>query len=279
MKVSETSTDITAQLEVFREQKGFNTARSKIDELKNEAYFNSLENLEKVFTHGQHIYSLTLPTGLGKTLTAYAIADKLRNLTGNQTAKIIINIPFTSIIDQNFEVYREVLGTDSSQILLKHHHLAEPAYKDSSEGVFDFDKSQFLIETWQSETVVTTFVQFLETILSMDKTKLMKLVHLRNSIVLLDEIQTIPYPLWETTRESFKTLGETLNMYFVLISATQPLIFTLGDDIVEIIPDYRKYFSVFNRTRLNYKAEAISFSDFTDTVSGYAFDHPRKIYW
>ena len=213
---------------------------------------------------------------MGKTLTAYAIADKLRNLTGNQTAKIIINIPFTSIIDQNFEVYREVLGTDSSQILLKHHHLAEPAYKDSSEGVFDFDKSQFLIETWQSETVVTTFVQFLETILSMDKTKLMKLVHLRNSIVLLDEIQTIPYPLWETTRESFKTLGETLNMYFVLISATQPLIFTLGDDIVEIIPDYRKYFSVFNRTRLNYKAEAISFSDFTDTVSGYAFDHPEK---
>lgn len=276
VNVSETSTDITAQLEVFRERKGFNNARSKIDELKNEAYFNSLENLEKVFTHGQHIYSLTLPTGLGKTLTAYAIADKLRNLTVNQTAKIIINIPFTSIIDQNFEVYREVLGTDSSQILLKHHHLAEPAYKDSSEGVFDFDKSQFLIETWQSETVVTTFVQFLETILSMDKTKLMKLAHLRNSIVLLDEIQTIPYPLWETIRESFKTLGETLNMYFVLISATQPLIFTPGDDIVEIVPDYRKYFNVFNRTRLNYKEEAISFSDFTDTVSCYAYDHPEK---
>ncbi len=276
VKVSAISTDIAVQLDGYRERKGFNTARSGIDELKNEAYFDSLENLDKVFICEQHIYSLTLPTGLGKTLTAYAIADRLRNLTGNPTSKIIINIPFTSIIDQNFEVYRQVLGTDSSQILLKHHHLAEPAYKDSSERVYDFDKSQFLIETWQSETVVTTFVQFLETILSMDKTKLMKLTHLRNSIVLLDEIQTIPYPLWETIRESFKTLGETLNMYFVLISATQPLIFTPNDDIVEIVPEYWNYFSVFNRTRLNYKEEAISFSDFTDIVTDYAYDHPEK---
>jgi CRISPR-associated endonuclease/helicase Cas3 len=276
VKVPKISTDITAQLDIFRERKGFNNARSRINELKNEAYFNSLENLEKVFTLEQHIYSLTLPTGLGKTLTAYVIADKLRKLTGNTTAKIIINIPFTSIIDQNFGVYQEILGTDSSQILLKHHHLAEPVYKDGSEKVYDFDKSQFLIETWQSETVVTTFVQFLETILSMDKTKLMKLAHLRNSIVLLDEIQTVPYKLWETIRESFKTLGETLNMYFVLISATQPLIFTPGEDIVEIVPDYRKYFMFFNRTRLNYKEEAISFNDFNDIVSDYAYNNPKK---
>lgn len=275
-KVSALSSDITMQLEGYRKLKGFNNARSIIDELKNEAFFNSLENLGRVFTHKQHIYSLTLPTGLGKTLTAYAIADKLRQLTGHTKAKIIINIPFTSIIDQNFEVYREVLGTDSSHILLKHHHLAEPIYKDGSERVYDFDKSQFLIETWESETVVTTFVQFLETILSMDKTKLMKLAHLQNSIVLLDEIQTIPYKLWETIRESFKILGETLNMYFVLISATQPLIFTPNDDIFEIVPNYRKYFGIFNRTRLNYKGEAITFSDLTDTVSGYAYNHPKK---
>jgi CRISPR-associated endonuclease/helicase Cas3 len=276
VKVSEISTDITTKLNGFRERKGFDHPKSKIDELKNEAYFNSLENLEKVFKPGQHIYSLTLPTGLGKTLTAYAIADKLRKLIGNTTAKIIINIPFTSIIDQNFEVYREVLGTDSSQILLKHHHLAEPVYKDGSEKVYDFDKSQFLIETWQSETVVTTFVQFLETILSMDKTKLMKLAHLRNAIVLLDEIQTVPYPLWETIRESFKTLGMTMNMYFMLISATQPLIFTPGEDIVEIVPDYRKYFEFFNRTRLHYQEDPVSFMDFVEVVSDYARDYPAK---
>jgi CRISPR-associated endonuclease/helicase Cas3 len=270
------STDITGCLDRFREHRGFNHALSEIDRLKNEAYFNTLSHLEKVFTAEQHLYSITLPTGLGKTLTAYAAADKLRQLSGNAGAKIVINIPFTSIIDQNFEVYRQVLGTDSSDILLKHHHLAEPNYKDGSERVYDFDKSQFLIETWQSETIVTTFVQFLETILSMDKTKLMKLAHLRNAVVLLDEIQTIPYPLWETIRESFKTLGETLNIYFVLISATQPLIFTPGEDITELVPDHQKYFRFFNRTRLHYNAEPVTFEAFTEIVSDYVCEEPEK---
>ena len=269
-------TDITNCLEEFRKEKGFNSARTEIDRLKNEAYFNTLEHLEKVFKSKQHLYSITLPTGLGKTLTAYAVADKLRQLSGNADAKIVINIPFTSIIDQNFEVYRQVLGRDSSDVLLKHHHLAEPNYKDGSERVYDFDKSQFLIETWQSETIVTTFVQFLETILSMDKTKLMKFANLRNSIVLLDEIQTIPYELWETVRKSFFSLGESMNMYFVLISATQPLIFTPGEDIFELVPDYQKYFRVFNRTRLHYQKEAVSFDSFVGSVSSYVFEETDK---
>lgn len=269
-------TDITGSIDLFRERKGFNSAQTEIDQLKNEAYFNTLRQLEEVFKPKQHLYSITLPTGLGKTLTAYAVADKLRELSGSPDTKIVINIPFTSIIDQNFDVYQQVLGTDSSDILLKHHHLAEPNYKDSSEQVYDFDKSQFLIETWQSETIVTTFVQFLESILSMDKTKLMKLSHLRNAVVLLDEIQTIPYKLWETIRESFKTLGDTLNMYFVLISATQPLIFTPGEDITELVPDYQKYFKLFNRTKLHYFEASISFDEFIETISGYVYDQPAK---
>lgn len=269
-------TDITNRLNLFREQKGFNLARTEIDQLKNEAYYNTLSHLEKVFKPEQHLYSITLPTGLGKTLTAYAVADRIRQLSGNDDAKIVINIPFTSIIDQNFDVYCQVLGTDSSDILLKHHHLAEPNYKDGSERVYDFDKSQFLIETWQSETIVTTFVQFLETILSMDKTKLMKFCQLKNSIVLLDEIQTIPYELWEAVRKSFLSLGESLNMYFVLISATQPLIFTPGEDITELVPDYQKYFRVFNRTRLHYQKEAVSFDSFVGSVSDYVCEEPDK---
>lgn len=269
-------TNIAKCLDYFREDKGFNLAKSEIDQLKNEAYFNTLEHLQKVFEPEQHLYSITLPTGLGKTLTAYAVADKLRQLSGNVDAKIVINIPFTSIIDQNFEVYRQVLGTDSSDVLLKHHHLAEPNYKDGSERVYEFDKSQFLIETWQSETIVTTFVQFLETILSMDKTKLMKLANLRNAVVLLDEIQTIPYELWETIRKTFLSLGESLNMYFVLISATQPLIFTPEEDITELVPDYQKYFRVFNRTRLHYQKEAVSFDSFVGSVSDYVCEEPDK---
>ena len=231
--------------------------------------------MERVFRQEKHIYSVTLPTGLGKTITAFMLADKLRKLAGLKNSKIIVNIPFTSIIDQNFEVYAEILDTYNTNILLKHHHLADPTYK-TNENTADYYQSKFLIETWQSDVIVTTFVQLLETLLSCDKTKLMKFAHLANSVILLDEIQTIPYELWETIRETFKVLGEKFNIYFILISATQPLIFTPNEDIMELVPDYKKYFHFFNRTKLNVVNEKISFENFKSLLSDYIIANPQK---
>lgn len=266
--------DVIQSIEAYRESNGFNNPKSEINKLKNEAFYSSLEQLEKVFNKSQHIYSVTLPTGLGKTITAFNIADKMRKLAGFENSKIVINIPFTSIIDQNFEVYADILKTHDTDVLLKHHHLAEPVYK-TSENVSDFFQSKFLIETWQSDTVVTTFVQLLETLLSCDKAKLMKFAHLANSVILLDEIQTIPYEYWETIRESFKILGEKLNIYFIVISATQPLIFTPGKDIIELIPDYKKYFLFFNRTKLIINGK-IGFDEFKTRLSEYIQNNSTK---
>lgn len=266
--------DVINKISEYRNQKNFNHPKSEIDKLKNGAFLSSVEHLQKVFDRKQHIYSVTLPTGLGKTITAYNLADEMRKLAGFEDSKIVINIPFTSIIDQNFEVYSEILQTTDTNILLKHHHLAEPVYK-TTENVADFYQSKFLIETWQSDTVVTTFVQLLETILASDKAKLMKFVHLANSVILLDEIQTIPYEYWETIRETFKILGETFNIYFILISATQPLIFTPNEDIIELVPDYKKYFHFFNRTKLIIRGK-ISFEDFKLELVEYINQNPGK---
>ena len=266
--------DVINKVAEFRVRNNFNQPKSEIDQLKNEAFYNSAEYLQKVFNKTQHIYSVTLPTGLGKTITAYNLADIMRKLIGFDDSKIIINIPFTSIIDQNFEVYSKILETTDTNVLLKHHHLAEPVYK-TTENVADFYQSKFLIETWQSDTVVTTFVQLLETLLASEKAKLMKFVHLANSVILLDEIQTIPYEYWETIRETFKILGEKLNIYFILISATQPLIFTPNEDIVELVPDYKKYFHFFNRTKLIIKGK-ISFDNFKTEIVDYINNNPTK---
>ena len=266
--------DVIDKIDEFRVRSNFNQPKAEIDQLKNEAFYSSIEHLLKVFDKNQHIYSVTLPTGLGKTITAYNLGDTMRKLTGFEDSKIIINIPFTSIIDQNFEVYSKILETTDTNVLLKHHHLAEPVYK-STENVRDFYQSKFLIETWQSDTVVTTFVQLLETLLASDKAKLMKFVHLANSVILLDEIQTIPYEYWETIRESFKILGEKLNIYFILISATQPLIFTPNEDIVELVPDYKKYFHFFNRTKLIIKGK-IHFDEFKTEIVNYISNNPTK---
>ena len=266
--------DVIDKIDEFRVRSNFNQPKAEIDQLKNEAFYSSIEHLLKVFDKNQHIYSVTLPTGLGKTITAYNLGDTMRKLTGFEDSKIIINIPFTSIIDQNFEVYSKILETTDTNVLLKHHHLAEPVYK-TTENVSDFYQSKFLIETWQSDTVVTTFVQLLETLLASDKAKLMKFVHLANSIILLDEIQTIPYEYWETIRETFKILGERFNIYFILISATQPLIFTPTEDIIELVPDYKKYFHFFNRTKLIIKGK-ISFDDFKTEIADYIKNNPTK---
>lgn len=259
----------------YRERNNFNKPTTEINKLKNSAFFESAENLKHVFDKSKHIYSVTLPTGLGKTITAYMLADKIRKLNGFKNSKIVINIPFTSIIDQNFEVYADILETKNTDIILKHHHLAEPVYK-RDENVADYYQSKFLIETWQSDTIVTTFVQLLETLLSCDKAKLMKFAHLANSVILLDEIQTIKYEYWETIRDTFKILGKKFNIYFVLISATQPLIFTPNEDIIELVPNYKSYFNFFNRTKLIIKRAKVSFEDFNGQLVDYIGNHPQK---
>lgn len=262
-------------IEKYRRRKNFDQEKSELDIQKNRAYYTSLQNIKKIFSINQFIYSLTLPTGLGKTITSLAVALELKKL--NPTIKrLIISIPFTSIIDQNFEVYHDIVGTNNSSILLKHHHQAEPAYKLNEQDLTP-DVSQFLIETWQSKIVVTTFVQLLNSIFSRDKSLLMKLPSLSDSVIILDEIQTIDYIHWKLINEVFTEIGKLFNCYFILMSATQPMIFLPEVEIKEIVPDYKSYFSLFNRTRIINKAlTPISLNSFVNEVTLYAVENPKK---
>ncbi|WKN44268.1 CRISPR-associated helicase Cas3' [Tunicatimonas pelagia] len=263
-------------LQKFREAKKFDNPSDEIDRRKNEAYFSSIENVRRIFNPNQHLYSLTLPTGLGKTITSLGVALTLKEILNFPTSKIIITIPFTSIIDQNYEVFQEIFNYPDSNVLLKHHHLAEPSYKEG-EDEFDSQKSQFLMETWQSEIVVTTFVQLLETMFTNDKTKLLKFPNLMNGIIILDEVQQINYQLWPLIRQAFDVLGQKYNCYFLLMSATQPLIFEPEKEITEVVPDFEKYFSYFNRTCLVNRADKkVSFDKFSVDVINYLHNHPDR---
>ncbi len=282
-KVKETNLNLSA-IKNYRAKNNFNAPTSEINQQKNKAYFESIDNLSKAFSPSQHLYSITLPTGLGKTITSLAIGMKMKQLLADyqQDAKIVIAIPFTSIIDQNYEVFNEIFDTPSSNILLKHHHLSDPIYKIKEDDVLvdkEADKSKFLIETWQAEVVVTTFVQLFETLFTNDKSKLLKLPNLTNAIIILDEIQQINYEYWPLIRQLFKTLGSQFNCYFILMSATQPLIFDPATEIKELIPNYRQYFKLgfLNRTKIINKTQTtISLEDFTQEVIDYHFEHPKK---
>jgi CRISPR-associated endonuclease/helicase Cas3 len=233
----------------FKEGKFLN--KSWIDNIREKAYIDGLNNLEE-WTIEDKILSLTLPTGCGKTILAFKIAlvlqERLQNLL-NEDIRIIYALPFLSIIDQNFSVIKEILKEPTSDVLIAHHHLIEAYYKFKDE---DYKPSQswFLIEGWNAKIIVTTFVQLFDTLFTNKPSILRRFHRLFPSIIILDEVQNLPAKYWELFKESALYLSKKFDIYWLLVTATQPAIF---DKSFECIKFKENYFSKFDRVRINFK--------------------------
>jgi len=188
------------------------------------------------------ILSITAPTGLGKTLSSLNFAMQLRMRIKNShgfTPRIIYVAPFTSILDQNFSVFENVFkSTGQSEVLLLHHHLAPLYYKsfrDESEAEsFSTPQSELLISGWSSEMIVTTFIQLFGTVFGKSTHELRRFQNLTGSIVILDEVQSLPFEYWNAIRQALLFLSKNYSIWFVLMTATQPLIFREGE-ILEMV--------------------------------------------
>lgn len=235
-------------VENYRQKMGFVHTGHGINSFKEKAYFGVLDQLSKIFDVNKRIYSITLPTGLGKTLTSLKAALAIKEKLGDRY-KLVFTIPFTSIIDQTYTIYSDIFETIRSDIILKHHHLSEPVYK-SGDDTLNVNQSEFMIETWDSNVVVTTFVQLFESLITNSKSRLLKLPNLAHSIIILDEVQNIPYKYWRLINNTLKVFSSVYDVYFILLTATQPLIFTPGEEIDELVPGFEDYFKIFNRTKL-----------------------------
>lgn len=263
------------QLTQYRTAHKFHLPTSELNQEKNKAYHEVLNAVETTFVAHKRFYSITLPTGLGKTLTAMGAALKLKEIA-QLNGSTIIAIPFTSIIDQNAAVYQDVLKSKGdSTVLLKHHHLAEPFYKEN-EYQRNQNESLHLIETWQSSCVVTTFVQLLESIISNNKKRMMKLPALCNAVILLDEVQQIPYQYWKVVNQSLHAITQHYNCYVILLTATQPLLFDPEHEITELVKNKKRYFKLFNRTKLiNRTKDNVTQEEFIDDVLTYIETNPK----
>ena len=246
-----------------------------IDEIRERAYEEVVGNIEDIDLINKKIFSIELPTGAGKTLTALSFALKLRKKIEEKTKikpRIIYSLPFLSIIDQNSEVLNKVLGDPNSSVFLKHHHLAEIRYeyenkKNNELKEFEKDKALLLINGWYSEIIITTFVQLFESIISNRNNALRKVHNIPNSIIILDEFQSIPIEYWGLTREILKFLSEKWNCYIILMTATIPMILE-EKDVFSLIKDPKKYFTEknFNRVNLIINKEVEELEEFENEI-------------
>jgi CRISPR-associated endonuclease/helicase Cas3 len=229
-------------------EKKFQSQKTELDKMRNAIYREAEINI-LASGYNNKIFSINVPTGTGKTLTALNAALKLREKM-EQKPRIIYMLPYTSIIDQNYEVFEDVLGNPDSSMLIKDHHLAEKIYRQDEEK-YEYDISEYLTESWDSEVIVTTFVQFLHSLLTDRNRSLKKFANIANSIILLDEVQTIPHKYWKLVKETLQNMCNIFNCRVILMTATMPLIFSEADgEIIELVKSKREHFEKLNRITL-----------------------------
>ena len=139
--------------------------------------------------------------------------------------------------------------------------------EEGEEFEMDVEKSLLLIEGWHSEIVVTTFVQFFHSLITNRNRAARKFHNMVNSIIILDEVQSIPYKYWVLVNNALKYLAEEYNCWVVLVTATLPLIFREEKgEIKPLIENKQKYFEKFNRVEYDFNLEEKEFEEFKQEV-------------
>lgn len=242
-------------IEIYRKKMGFSNPKQQIDIFRNEIYQKVINQAKSIPLDQDRIFSLSSPTGSGKTLAGLGFAIKLRSRIIEEKKycpRIIYCLPFLTIIDQNAKIIREIFKSSlnqepTSELFLVHHHLSDYYYtKEDTE--YGIDESEILIEGWNSEIIVTTFVQLFHTLFSNRNRAVRKFHKILSGIIILDEVQSFPHKYWTLFRETAEAMTKYFGTYFILSTATQPAIFENSKELLE-----KKYFEFFNRTQLTVK--------------------------
>jgi CRISPR-associated endonuclease/helicase Cas3 len=205
------------------------------------------------------LYTLTAATGAGKTLASLRYALAHAESTGKD--HIFIIAPYTSILDQNADVIRGILDPEgkNGDIVLEHHSNLEHSEKNDQ----FIDSS----ETWNVPIIITTMVQFLESLFGSGTRKIRRMHQLANSVIIFDEVQTLPLSCTYLFTWALKYFCQSANVSVLLTTATQPGLDRLKSEYAlpltaanEIIPDIVKHFEDLQRVELIDKTKEIGWT-------------------
>lgn len=228
------------------------TIRNPVDEIRRSISDHCFDGAMR----DKGIYTLTVPTGGGKTLASLRFA--LHHVERHKMDRVIYVIPFTSIIDQNAKVVRDILEPtkdDRGRVVLEHHSNLTSEQQGWRE--------KMLTENWDAQVIFTTSVQLLEALFGEGTRGARRMHQLANAVLIFDEIQTLPVNCVHLFCNAMNFLVEHCGSTVVLCTATQPLLnlvdpgkgalkFTKNDDLM---PDVKRLFDdlkrveVFNRRK------------------------------
>jgi len=206
------------------------------------------------------LFSLTVPTGGGKTLSAMAFAVRHALKHGHQ--RVIYVIPYTSIIEQTAEILGQYFGAEN---VVEHHSNLAPERETQ--------RSQLASENWDAPIVVTTNVQFFESLYAAKSSRCRKLHNIVNSVVILDEAQLLPPQLLAPCVDAMNQLARNYGVTLVLATATQPALFSLPkpcpslEKATEIVPPELNLYDRLKRVEYSLPADLSKGCEWTEIAA------------
>ncbi len=251
------------QYMLIKEEQSENTSVNKLrHSIANDCIKASQEK------HG--IFSLTVPTGGGKTLASMAFA--LNHAIKHKLERIIYVIPYTSIIEQTADNFRKIFGDDN---VVEHHSNINKEKLNIEEDTQE--KLRLATENWDAPIIVTTSVQFFESLFSCKPSRCRKLHNITKSVVVLDEAQLIPIEYQNPILKAIQCLSEKYFTTFVISTATQP-VWTMNtydikgfpeNSVREIIHDVADLYSKLKRVEVETRKEISSLEEISEELMNY----------
>lgn len=221
------------------------------------------------------LFSLTVPTGGGKTLSSLSFA--FRHALRHGLNRVVYVIPYTSIIEQNARVFRDALGDHAGEFVVEHHSNLSPP-----EGAMHDDQPHPATDNWDAPVIVTTAVQVFESLYSHKPGRCRKLHNLAKSVIILDEAQMTPLDYLLPCLEALRELAASYGSSVVLCTATQPALNAPDEhghglqgglaDVREIMPDPVSLHRSLCRVRVNHAGD-VTEAELTRRLSS----HPQAL--
>lgn len=202
-------------------EKESKSSEGELNDIRNRIFQQCLEKAQE----SPGFFSLTVPTGGGKTLSGMAFALAHAAQPQHKLRRVIVVIPYLSIIEQNAAQYRRVLDPESCGIVIEHHsavNVPEDTGESRPRAPFEKHPDEYAAENWDAPVIVTTSVQFIESIFANRTSRSRKLHNIAHSVVIFDEVQTVPSHLLNPLLNIFRELRDHYGTSFVFSTATQP---------------------------------------------------------